>query len=185
MEEFPIQITGKAFLLRPDIPPEGKARPQSSDGPADSELREPLRTNAIETGLTKMRRPPITSYTLPALEATEYAMEQGKFQEFHRACYQAYWEDMQDLGKLEVLESIAKGCGLDWPELEERLKSGYYRDEVIRQYVEGRKLGFQGIPGFIIGNVEFAGAAPYEVFRVAAQRAMALVTSDSPSQSER
>lgn len=184
MEEFPIEVRGKAFLLRSDIPPEGRPRPQGDGGPGDNELREPLRSNAIEAGLSKMKRPPITSYSIPALEATEYAQEQGKFHEFHRACYQALWEEMQDIGKLDVLESIARGCDLDWRELEERLRSGYYREVVMRQYLEGRRIGFQGIPGFIIGNVGFTGAAPYEVFRVAAQRAMALVTPDSAPQGE-
>ena len=183
-DEFPIEITGKAFLLRPDIPPEGRPRPQSADGSDDNELREPLRTHATELGLTKMKRPPTTSYTLPALEATEYAAEQGKFEEFHKACYRAYWEEMQDIGKLEVLESIARDCGLDWPELEERLKSEYYRQEVLTQYLMGRKIGFQGIPGFIIGNNKFTGAAPYEVFQTAANRAMAAITSDAPSPTE-
>ncbi len=142
-------------------------------------MREPLRTNAIESGLPKMKRPPITPYSIPALEATEYAQEQGKFDEFHKACYKALWEEMQDIGKLEVLEPIAKSCGLDWQELEGRLKSGHYREEVMRQYLEGRQIGFQGIPGFIIGNAGFTGAAPYEVFQEAAQRAMSMVTPDS------
>ena len=144
-----------------------------------------MRTNAIESGLTKMKRPPVTSYTLPALEATEYAAEQGKFEEFHRACYIAFWEDMQDIGRLEVLESIAKGCGLDWQELEERLRSEYYREEVLRQYQEGRQIGFQGIPGFVIGKIGFTGAAPYETFQEVAQQAVTPLTIQiSKSQGE-
>ena len=178
-KEYPLQITGKAYLLRPDIPPEGRIRPQSTNGPPDNELRDPLHTDAMESGLTKMKRPPFTPYTMLALEATEYAQEQGKFEQFHTACYQAYWEEMQDLGKLEVLEHIAKGCDLDWPELEERLKSHYYREEVMQQYKEGMQIGFQGIPGFIIGNLGFTGAAAYDLFQAAAQRAMPLVISDS------
>jgi len=180
-EEFPIQIIGKAFLLRPDIPPEGRPRPRGDDKPTDNELREPLRSSAIDAGLSKMKRSPFIPYSIPALEATEYAKEQDRFMEFHRACYQALWEKTQDIGKLDVIESIAGGCGLDWQELGERLKSGYYREEVMRQYLEGRRNGFQGIPGFIIANARFTGAAPYEMFRVAAQRAMVLVRPESPS----
>ena len=125
-----MKIELQAFLLRSDIPPEGKARPDIDDGADNQELKEPLRTAAQEAGLTKMRRPPVISYTLPSLEATEYAKEQGKYDEFHKACYKAYWEEFQDLGKLEVLESIATDSGLDWGQLEERLRSGHYREMV-------------------------------------------------------
>ncbi len=171
-----MKIELQAFLLRSDIPPEGKARPDTDDGADNQELKEPLRTAALEAGLTKMRRPPVISYTLPSLEATEYAKEQGKYDEFHKACYKAYWEEFQDIGKLEVLESIASDCGLDWSQLEERLRSGHYRETVMRQYKAGVDVGVRGIPAFIIGNNGFMGAMPYEAFQRMAQEAMSLVT---------
>ena len=171
-----MRIGVQAYLLRSDIPPEGKPRP-----PSDGQLQEPLRSAAVEAGLTKMRRPPLISYSLPALEATEYAKEQGKYEEFHRACYEAYWEESQDIGELEVLEQVAEGCDLDWAELEPRLRSEHYRPEVLRQYNEGLRIGFSGIPGFVIGNNAFTGAAPYEVFRLAAQRALSPDTFDQQS----
>ena len=169
-----MQVSGQAFLLRMDMSPEGKPR----DGAEGTELREPLRTAALEAGLSRMRRPPFIPYALPALEATEYAKEEGKFDEFHKACYVAYWEESQDIGRLGVLEAVARECGLDWARLEPRLKSEHYRKEVLRQYGEGMRIGFTGIPGFIIGNNGFTGAAPYETFRLAAERAMPLVRPD-------
>ena len=178
-EEFPIKITGKAYLLRPDLPPEGIKRPEGG-----GELREPMRTNAIESGLPRMKRPGVVSYTIPALEATEYAKEQGKFDEFHKACYRALWEDGLDLGNMDVIEGIARACDLNWQELDDRLRSNHYREEVMSQYVEGRQIGFQGIPGFVIGNAGFTGAAPYDVFRSAAQRAMTLMSGATASEGE-
>lgn len=157
-----------SFLLRPDIGPEGIVRPPTGD----TELREPMRSNALEAGLTRMKRPLKTPYSIPSLEATEYAKEQGKFEQFHKLCYSALWDDSLDLSSFAVLEKLAKDCDLNWPELEERLKSGYYRQEIMQQYSQGRHIGFQGIPGFVIGNVGFTGAAPYPIFRTAAQRAL-------------
>ncbi len=147
-------------------------------------MREPLRTYAQEAGLDRMKRSPITSYTLPSLEATEYAKEQGKYEEFHKACYRVFWDESQDLGDMKVLESVARGVGLDWPELESRLESQHYREQVIQQYVQGRQIGFQGIPAFIIGDVAFTGAVPYEVFQSAAQRSMPLVLGERPQSGE-
>ncbi|MBI4339041.1 MAG: DsbA family protein [Chloroflexi bacterium] len=168
-EEFPLDITGMAFLLRPDLPPGGIIRPAEGG----NELREPMRSTAMEAGLTRMRRPAKTPYSVPALEATEYAKEHGKFEAFHKLCYSALWDDGKDIGDFAVLEALAKACELDWAELEERLKSGHYREEVFQQFHYGRRIGFQGIPGFIIGKAGFTGAAPYPIFRVAAQRALA------------
>jgi len=156
-----------AFLLRPDIGPGGIERTSTGS----NQLSEPMRTQAVEAGLANMSRPSKTPYSLPSLEATEYAKEHGKFDQFHRLCYQALWEEGKDLEDFEVLKSIARECSLDWPELEDRLKTEYYRSEIMQQYLQGKQLGFQGIPGFIIGNNGFTGAAPYDLFRSAAQRA--------------
>lgn len=171
-----MKIELQAFLLRSDIPPEGMPRTDTEDKPSDQKLKEPLHTAAVEVGLTKMRRPAMIAYTLPSLEATEYAKEQGKCEEFHRACYKAYWEGLENIGQLGVLEGIATDCGLDWSQLKERLESAYYRETVLQQYKAGLDMGVRGIPAFIIGNNGFMGAQPYEAFQRAAQEAMSLVT---------
>ena len=118
-----------------------------------------------------MRRPARTSYTMYALEATEYAQQTGQFDAFHLAAYKAYWEDLSDLGDLDVIREIALKCGLDWPELSQRLESGYYRETVMAQYQEALDLGIRGIPSFIVGNQLFTGAQPYEVFQMALAKA--------------
>ena len=162
-------MRGKAFLLRPDTPREGIPR-QPRPGESGDHLSDPLRSYADEAGLV-MRRPPLVPYTMYALEATEYAQEQGLFDSFHLGAYKAYWEEGRDLGDLEVIQGIASKCGLDWPELSQRLSSGYYRETVLAQYQEAVSLGIRGIPAFLIGNQLFTGAQPYEIFKLALARA--------------
>jgi predicted DsbA family dithiol-disulfide isomerase len=156
-------VVGKPFLLRPDIPKEGRPRKRRPEDTSD-QLSEPLRTYAEEAGLV-MRRPPVTSYTMHALEATEYAKEQGAFDPFHKQLYRAYWEDGRDLGDLDVIKDAADATGLEWPELRDRLESRHYQESVTDQYQEAMGLGINGIPAFLIGNVLFTGARPYEVFK--------------------
>ena len=159
-----MEVRGKAFLLRPDIPPGGmprKARPGEDTG---SSLSEPLNTYAQEAGLI-MRRPPLTAYTMPALEATEFASEQGQFQAFHQATYRAYWEHGRDIGQVTVLREVAQEVGLDPSALEQCLSEGRYRSAVQEQFQEALDLGFHGIPAFRIGEVLFTGAHPYDFFR--------------------
>ena len=79
-------MEGKAYLLRPDIPKEGKVRRLKSGETEGGELSDPLKSYADEAGLI-MRRSTLTPYTTYALAATEFAKEQGAFDPFHRAMY--------------------------------------------------------------------------------------------------
>ena len=167
--DYGVTVRGKAFLLRPEIPREGAPRPLRP-GESEDQLAEPLRTYAQEAGLV-MRRPSKIPYTLYSLEATEYAQEQGRFDDFHLAAYKACWEDDKDLGDLKVIEELALKCELDWPELSERLESEYYRDTVLTQYKQAVDMGIRGIPAFLIGNLLLTGAQPYEIFKLALARA--------------
>ena len=162
-EEFDVVLEGKAFLLRPDIPKEGRRRSLTPEEQGGA-LAEPLRSYAENAGLV-MRRFPLTPYTQYALETTEYAKEYGLFDPVHRALYRAYWEDGKDLGDFGVLEQVAGDCGLDWHELRDRLESRYYEREIAEQFQEGLNLGINGIPGFLMGNILFTGARPYSVFQ--------------------
>ena len=153
----------KPFLLRPDIPKGGNPRPLK-EGESPDHLSEPLKTYAEEAGLI-MRRPPLTSYTMFALEATEYAKEYGQEDPFHRGLYRAFWEDGLDLGDLDVIKGVTDHCGLDWPELKQRLESRHYEESVTNQFQEAVSMGVRGIPAFLIGNIMFTGARPYEVFQ--------------------
>ncbi len=85
--EFTVTLKPKPFLLRPGTPKEGKPR-ELRAGEVEGELAEPLKTYAKEAGLI-MRRPPIVAYSMYALEATEYAKDQGLFDPCHRGMYKA------------------------------------------------------------------------------------------------
>ena len=170
-QEYDIAVEGRAFLLRPDTPKEGASRPPRP-GETEDELAEPLRSQASEAGLI-MRPPSVTPNTMYSLEATEYAQQQGKFLEFHNAAYRAMWEDRQDLGDLAVIEGISNNIGLNTPELLQRLESGYYTPTVMEQYQEAVQYGISGIPTFLVGNLMFSGAHPYEIFKLAMDRVLA------------
>ena len=119
-----------------------------------------------------MRRPAIVSYTKLALEATEYAKENGRFFVFHEALYRAYWEGGKDLGSLDVIEDAARNSGLDHEELRRLLEGRAYEERVTRDFQEAVSLGVQGIPAFLIGKYLFTGARPYEDFKAVAERVL-------------
>ena len=158
-------------MLRPDTPKEGTPR-SPRPGETEDELSEPLRSQAQESGLI-MRPPPVTPNTMYVLEATEYAQQQGKFLEFHWAAYKAFWEDRQDLGDLAVIEAVAQSVDLNSTELMERLESRHYSSTVMGQYQEALQYGISGIPTFLVGNLLFTGAQPYDIFKTAMDRVLA------------
>ena len=164
-------MEGRAYLLHPDTPKEGAPR-TSRPGETENELSEPLRSQASEAGLI-MKPPPVTPNSMYVLEATEYAQQQGKFLEFHKAAYKAMWEDGQDLGHLKVIEAVAKGVDLDSAELMERLGNKDYSSTVMGQYQEALQYGIRGIPTFLVGNLMFTGAQPYELFKSAIDQVLA------------
>ena len=169
-QEYDIAVEGRAYLLRPDTPKEGNPR-GPRPGETDDELSSPLRDYAKEAGLI-MRPPSVTPNTMRILEATEHAQQQGKFMEFHRAAYRAFWEDRKDLGDLSVIGEVAEEVNLDSSELITRLESGHYTDTVMGQYQEALQHGIRGIPTFLVGNLMFTGAHPYEIFQTAMNRVL-------------
>lgn len=161
-------MEGRAYLLRPDTPKEGLQR-QPRSGETEDELSEPIRSQVREAGII-MRPPRVTPNTMYALEATEYAQQQGKFMEFHHAAYKAYWDDRKDLGRLDVLAEVARSVSLDPEEMIQCLETHEFSSKVMGQYQEALQHGIRGIPTFVVGNLMFTGAHPYDIFKSAMNR---------------
>ena len=156
---------------------ERKPRP----GEVPGQLSDNLRANALDAGLVNMKRPTRTPNSLKALQSIVHAREVGRSAELRDALYVAYWEDGQDIGQLSVIREIAEASGIEWPPLEEALGDSRHMETVLREYQEGRDLGFDGIPAFVIGDLKFTGAQPMEVFRKVAERAEAKLKADPQS----
>ncbi len=139
---------------------------QPRSGETEDELSEPIRSQVREAGLI-MRPPPVTPNTMYALEATEYAQQHGKFMEFHHAAYKAYWDDRKDLGQLDVLAEVARSVSLDADEMIQCLETHEFSNQVMGQYQEALQHGIRGIPTFVVGNLMFTGAHPYDIFKSA------------------
>ena len=163
-------VEGKAYLLRPDTPKEGVAR-SPRPGETEKELSAPLRDYAREAGLI-MRPLKRTPNTMHILEATEHAQQRGMFMEFHQAAYKAMWEDGKDLSDLSVIGEIAESVSVDSGELIKSLEGGEHTATVMEQYNEALQHGIRGIPTFLVGNLIFTGAHPYEIFQSAMKRVL-------------
>ncbi|MGE0827252.1 MAG: DsbA family protein [Candidatus Binatia bacterium] len=118
---------------------------------------------AASVGLT-MRRPPLLTNSLMALEATEYAKEQGKGEAFSQAVYQAYFQEGQNIGDLEVVCALAVGVGLDTNVLQTHLQERTYAPQLETARQEAREHGISGVPTFLVGPAQIVGAQSADVF---------------------
>ena len=101
-----------------------------------------------------------------AHEATEYAREHSKGNEFHRVVFRKVYAEGQDPSKWEVLRSAAQEVGLDADDMQSVVEGGEYTAGVAAQVRYAQEIGVKGVPTYVI-NERYAvvGAQPYEVFK--------------------
>ena len=71
-----------------------------------------------------------------AHEATEYAREHGKANEFHHVVFRKIYADGQDISQWDILRSAAEEVGLDANEMQSEVEGGKYTEEVAAQVQE-------------------------------------------------
>lgn len=125
----------------------------------------PIEQRAAELGITFARGRTWTSNSHLALEAAAFAAEQGDPAPFHRAMFKAYFEDLADIGQIDVVVRVGEEAGLPAAELRAGLASGHYRAEVDEGIRWAQELGVSAVPTFVIdGKYGIVGAQEGEVF---------------------
>ena len=101
-----------------------------------------------------------------ALEASEYAREQGRHEAFHSVVFRRFYGEGQDLHSWAMLRAAAVEVGLDPEAMQAETESGKYRVAVDAQIAEAHALGIAGVPTFIFDNkYSIVGAWPYAAFQ--------------------
>ena len=147
------------FELHPEIPREGIPRPARLMGE-----RGHLDEMAAEVGLVMTRRDRMINTRL-ALSTAEFARERGKYDEVRVALMKAHWEATADLDRVEDLQRIAAGAGLDREDLKRALDDGRYEALLDRYREKAMSMGINAIPAHIVGQrYLLVGAHQYEAF---------------------
>lgn len=148
-QSYDLEIHYSPFLLDPTTPPEGKVRRQVTQ-PGDPPT--PIEQRSTGLGITFTRGRTWTSNSHLALEAAEFAAEHGQTLEFHRAMFKAYFEDLADIGDVDVIARVAVSCGLSEAELREALANGKYRADVDEGIQWAQEVGVTAVPTFVLGE---------------------------------
>lgn len=169
VEEGLAQVTWLPFELHPDIPPEGISRDEYF-GPNWRSRGDGVRVMAAELGLTMKTRDRLIN-TRKALATAEFGRENGKFEQVHRALFEAHWQGTAKLEEVADLTRIAAAQGLDATELERALDEGRYEEVIDANRREAMQVGINAIPAHIFGmRYLVVGAHPYELLKQVAEK---------------
>jgi predicted DsbA family dithiol-disulfide isomerase len=164
-QEFDLAVEWLAFEIHPDTPQEGMLLSTMFPQLDSQNMFRHLREMAAPYGITFADISRISNSRM-SLEASEFAKEQGMFDQFHRALFQAYFSQGMDIGNLEVLTQIGHESGLDRDSLAQSLQTGKYLPRIENMRKEATRLGVSAAPTFIIQDRDrIVGAQPIDVFK--------------------
>ena len=170
-QEFDIDVSWRPYELHPELPPEGRDRGERTPRP-DGQVN-PIRQLAEDAHMPYQPGRHIPN-SHRSLEAAEFAREQGLFDPYHRALFNAYFGAGRDIGDVSVLSELAVEVGIEAHAIEDALASGSYTALVNEATEESRSSGITGTPTFVFDDGErqlpIVGAQDYAVFQNVAQR---------------
>ena len=166
-EEYNVDVEWRPFYLRPDTPPEGLELPEyikrARENGSDGRLRSMANSYGMEFRSTER-----FYNTRLAHEATEYAREHGKGNEFHKVVFRAVYAEGKDPSNWDVLRSAAEEVDLNADEMQSLVESENYKEGVAEQVQWAYQIGVSGVPTYVINDrYALVGAQPYEVFKKA------------------
>jgi predicted DsbA family dithiol-disulfide isomerase len=171
-EEYKVDVEWRPFYLYWDVPLEGQDLPDYVRRARANGSEERLKSIASSYGMDFKSTARIYN-TRPAHEATEYAREQGKANEFHRTLFRKVYAEGQDPSNWKVLRAAAEEVGLNADEMQQVVQSGRYTDYVAEQVRWAQQIGVSGVPTYVINDrYAIVGAQPYEVFKNALTQIM-------------
>jgi len=120
---------------------------------------------AERLGVT-MRFPPVKPRTRLAHEAAHWARAHGRFEDYHKEIFRAFFERGEDIGDVDVLIALAHGLGLESDSLREALVSHEFAASVLADEGEAARLGVSGVPAFVANRqAALSGVQPVENLR--------------------
>ena len=121
-----------------------------------------MKVNMVREGLPYNTERRWSYNSRPAQELTKWAESKGKAEELANALFRAYFVDVKNIGKNEVLSKIAEDNGLPADEATDVLMSRSFKDAVDDDWRRCAAVGVNAVPTFLAGRYLMVGAQPYE-----------------------
>ena|SRR2546421_6005157 len=131
-----------------------------------------LRKDYVDTGKVKLvfRDFPLTQIhpeAMLAAMAVDCAGEQNKYWEYHDKVFREQYNKGDDIVRFKAadLKKWAKETKLDPAKFDQCLDSEKYRNEVLKDRMDGEAAGVQGTPTFFINGRVMGGAQQYVEYK--------------------
>lgn len=184
-----IEIYWNAFLLNPDIPPDGMDRRAYMRAKFGGESRAQRVYSAIaRAGLSigiefNFDEIDWTPNTIDSHRLVRYAQQLGKGTEAVESIFRSYFLEGRDIGKRSVLIDIADQIGLETDKSRAYLQDASSVQSILDYNARAHRLGISGVPAFIVdGQFSISGAQEPSVIGrlldVARERQRELVAGD-------
>jgi predicted DsbA family dithiol-disulfide isomerase len=165
--EFGLEIAWKGFQIHPEWPPDGMPAAEFRREMSPEMRRsiwERIGTMAEAAGIA-MKPPALLTNSRCALEAAEFAAEQGIGEAFEERVYRAYFNEGLNIGKPGVVADLAAEVGIDRFELDAALESKRYAMRLKNNAMAAHNRNVDGVPTFFIGDYPMVGAQSEDVMR--------------------
>lgn len=167
-----VEVVYKAYQLNPNAPKEmtKSAAVSFAEGhgmsESDAEQRFKMFVNNAKTaGLTYNYDIIQMTNTFDAHRLAKYANTKGLEDALTARLMKAYFTDGLNLADIQTLIQLGEEVGLEADEAKRVLENNTYADEVKAQINEGRQVGVQGVPFFVINRkYGVSGAQQTEYF---------------------
>jgi predicted DsbA family dithiol-disulfide isomerase len=121
-----------------------------------------MKTNMEREGLPFNAERNMSYNSRLAQELEKWAETKGKAEEVANALFRAYFVDVKNIGKADVLAKIAEENGLPADEATDVLLSRKFKDAVDDDWRRCAAYGVNAVPTFLAGRYLMVGAQPYE-----------------------
>jgi predicted DsbA family dithiol-disulfide isomerase len=123
----------------------------------------------------KLKLPSVSPqpYTALAWQGYQFARANGSGHSYNDLVLRAFFQDDQDIGRIDVLVQLAAHAGLDAADFEAALQGGSYREAHEKALMFARAQGVTGVPAFRIGQRWLPGVQEAHVIERALREAAA------------
>jgi predicted DsbA family dithiol-disulfide isomerase len=113
--------------------------------------------------------PALVPWSRKAHELALHAREKDRFQHVHPALFRAYLAEGRDIGRVDVLVSLAAEAGLDGEEVRTVLGVDRHAAALDGLRGEAERLGVRGVPTLLVAGERIEGVLPAEALRALLQ----------------
>ena len=121
--------------------------------------------NAVDIGLNVDLLGTLYTNTMHAHRLTKYAKKLGKESQMMNAIYHTYFFERKNIGKQDVLHTLAMEMGFDEAEIDMLLSFNKYENIVKEDREVAEEMGIDSVPFIIFNNMyALSGAQPLSMY---------------------